>query len=178
MSKLCELLEKLEDTRNPSGKRYTLRSVMQLILAAMLAGNQSLAKIVEWGKKLSKTSLKELGFSKRVPCIATLSNILRRIDLCSLEKIFGSYVLEAMPADEAHIAIDGKVLRNSKNGEVPAIHLLSLFLKESQGVIAQIQLQEGENEISAAYRILEIQAINGMVISGDAAFAQKKFAPQ
>jgi len=54
--------------------------------------------------------------------------------------------------------------------------LLSAFVVNNQRVIKQIKMEEGENEISAAMRLLSDAVIEGGIITGDAIFAQKKSA--
>jgi predicted transposase YbfD/YdcC len=56
------------------------------------------------------------------------------------------------------------------------VHLLSLFLTENEGVINQMAVEPGENEITTALRLLENSAMDGEIITGDAIFSQKKFA--
>ena len=84
--KLWDCLEGSEDPRNASGCRYKLGSIMKLLLVGLLSGRQSLAQIVLWERSLSLGALKLLGFEKSVPCIATLSNLLRRLELKNVEK--------------------------------------------------------------------------------------------
>lgn len=56
------------------------------------------------------------------------------------------------------------------------MHLLSAFTTNHQAVIGQLKMEKGENEITAALRLLEKLNLEGAVITGDAIFAQKKSA--
>src|SRR5688572_12766102 len=111
--KLWDCLDEIKDPRNASGRRYMLGSIMKLLLAGLLSGRQSLAQMVLWGRSLSRGTLKLLGFEKNVPCIATLSNLLRRIEIENVEKQLSIYTFKGqalLPAG-THLAIDGKTLR-------------------------------------------------------------------
>lgn len=127
--KLWDCLEKIEDPRNASGCRYRLGSIMKLLLAGLLSGCQSLAQIVLWGKSLSRGVLKLLGFEKSMPCIATLSNLLRRLEVQKVEKELSSYTFkgQALLPEGTHLALDGKTLRATHEEGVPLVHLLSVF---------------------------------------------------
>jgi hypothetical protein len=60
-------LQKLEDPRNASGRRHGLMAVMSLMIAT-------------WGISLPKKAKESLGFLKKTPYAATLSNLLRKMD--------------------------------------------------------------------------------------------------
>jgi len=176
--KLWNCLDEIKDPRNASGRRYALGSIMKLLLAGLLSGRQSLAQIVLWGRSLSQGTLKLLGFEKTVPCIATLSNLLKRIEIENVEKQLSSYTLkgQALLRAGTHLAIDGKTLRATHEEGVPLVHLLSVFAVNLQGVIGQVRMETGENEIKAGLRLLAELPLEGTIITGDAIFTQKKFA--
>lgn len=177
--KLWECFERIEDPREASGRRYELVSVMKLLLAGLLSGRKSLAQIVLWGRSLPTKALESLGFKAKVPCVATLSNLLRRMDPQKVETALSTYTLCGKPLLEpgTHVALDGKTLRASHQEGVPLVHLLSVFVTRTQGVVGQTKVEKGENEITAALRLLENLPIEGAVVTGDAIFAQKKCVP-
>jgi hypothetical protein len=84
--------------------------------------------------------------------------------------------ISAYLSSNNHIAIDGKSLRGTSQDTVPAVHLLSAFVVKNQCVINQVKMNEGENEITAALRLIKDTTVEGGIISGDAIFAQKKSA--
>ena len=175
---LLECFEKIEDPRDASGRRYPLVSIMKMLIGGLLSGRKSLAQIVLWCRSLSPKMLDSLGFKKNVPCVATLSNILRRIPAEQVESVLMNYTLKGQPllAPGSHLALDGKTLRGSQQEGVPLVHLLSVFVTNIQGVLGQVKMAEGENEITSALRLLEKLPIEGCVITGDAIFTQKKSA--
>jgi hypothetical protein len=74
-----------------------------------------------------------------------------------------------------HLALDGKVLRGSKHGDYPGILVLSAFLTELDGVIAQekVPFKKG-NEATLALRLLDQVSLKGRLVTGDAALTQRK----
>jgi 16S rRNA A1518/A1519 N6-dimethyltransferase RsmA/KsgA/DIM1 with predicted DNA glycosylase/AP lyase activity len=52
-------------------------------------------------------------------------------------------------------------LKKSAQDTVPALHLLSLFLTKAEGVISQIRMGKGDNEITTALRLIEMTDIEG-----------------
>src|SRR3982751_416962 len=66
---LWEALGDIPDRRGAKGRRYPLRSVLTLSLAAMLAGGNDLCSIFRWGRRLPPEALYLLGL-KRAPCHA------------------------------------------------------------------------------------------------------------
>lgn len=176
--RLWAIYEGMEDPRNASGRRYGFGSILKLITAGLMCGRKSLAQIVLWGRSLSPKALNSLGFKGRVPCVATLSNLLRRIDVNHVESTLALYALGAHPLLEVGtpVALDGKTLRATHQEGVPLVHLLSVFVSNTKAVMGQIKMNPGENEITAAIRLLETLTLKGLIITGDAIFAQKKSA--
>jgi hypothetical protein len=72
------------------------------------------------------------------------------------------------------VALDGKTLRGTHQEGVPLVPLLSIFVTRTQGVVGQTKMEKGENEITAALRLLENFPLEGTIVTGDAIFAQKK----
>ena len=131
---LVEILSEIPDFRKAKGKRHPLSAILSLACAAMMCGYQSYGAIAEWGRNYDRRFIKALGFThKKTPCVGTLHNVFRNIDMKFLELKLGiwaesimSYSLsqeqEEAVADEAvadeavadeAVAVDGKTLRGS-----------------------------------------------------------------
>jgi hypothetical protein len=76
--------------------------------------------------------------------------------------------LTGMP--EGVIASDGKTVRRSgnKRSGKAAIHLVSAFAACQRLVLGQVKVAEKSNEIIAIPKLLEMLAVDGVVISIDA----------
>ena len=79
------------------------------------------------GRSLNKRQRLALGFTKGLtPCHATLTETLRAIEGRALAQALGAMCF-AEGEDQRHIAIDGKTMRASKDGDGHATHVLSAF---------------------------------------------------
>lgn len=174
--KLWDLLVNLTDNRDRYGKIYSLASIISLMLTGYICGCNSTISVARFGRNLSPFRRKKLGFHKTMPCHATLGNVLKSVDMNEVENVFGTFVIGVLGIKEGHVAhMDGKRLRGSKLiGKEPGTHLLSLFSKELSGVINQVKMKSGENEIGAANDLLQKTSLKGLTITGDAIFTQKE----
>jgi hypothetical protein len=63
---ITNFLGSVKDYRKPQGKRYSLPSVLRLVLAGLLCGTNNLATIHRWAKTLGKKALIDLDFYKGI----------------------------------------------------------------------------------------------------------------
>lgn len=172
---LMELLGALDDPRSPKGKRHPLTALLALALVAMLAGQSSYEAIVQYGQERGWPFLQLLGFTRRRGlCKATYSRVFRRIDVAAFEAAVSRWILARVKSTDAgHLAIDGKTLRGSCEGQAPGVHLVSAYAPEVQAVIAQLRVDAKTNEHKAALEMLGILPLKGRVVTGDAMFTHR-----
>ena len=124
---LKKVLERIPDPRGRQGRDYRLWSILGLILVSMLCGRRGMKAAFLLGRSLTRVQKRQLGFMRgHTPCHATLTETLRILDAQAVADILGAVVL-ADNSDDRHIAIDGKTLRASKDGDGRAEHVLSAF---------------------------------------------------
>ena len=80
------------------------------------------------------------------------------------------------PLQGQGISMDGKTLRGSKDGEKPAVHLLSAHVHGSGTVISQVKVESKTNEIKCVEPLFEGLNIEGAVVTADALLTQRKIA--
>jgi hypothetical protein len=171
---LTEILAEIPDPREAAGRRYTLASVLNLMTVAMLAGMRSLQAISQFARDHGTSLTHALGFtSAKSPCKATLSNVLRRLDVAAFEAALTRWILARHPDFDDQICLDGKTLKGSKNDSLPGVHLLAAYAPRVAAVVAQIQVDRKTNEHKAALKLLGILPLSGKVVTGDAMFCQK-----
>jgi DDE_Tnp_1-associated len=173
---LWEVLEGVPDRRAASGRRHPLPAILAIAIAAMLAGRTSLAAIARWGRQLDREALRALGITRpRAPCHSTYHYVFRDLDVAALEAGLAAWVRGAAgaTAELNHVALDGKRLRGSRTAEGPGAHLLAAFCRSLQGVIGELRVPPGGNEITAALTLLKGLALEGLLVTGDAEFAQR-----
>ena len=175
---LAERLDRLADPRFNRGKRHAMGAILKMTALAILCGMRSLHGIAQFGRQLSLAMRQELGFTRsKTPCKSTLSVVLRKIDLNALQDELGAWA-QAMADGDEHVAIDGKCLRGSADGESAAVHLLSLYAVRSGITLAQSPVGDKTNEHKAALELLRRTPLKGKVVSGDAMFTHRDFCQE
>jgi hypothetical protein len=172
---LMELLIGIQDPRGAKGKRHPLPALLALAVVAMLAGMTSYEGIVQYGRERGGAFLYLLGFTrKRGLCKATYSRVFRRIDVADFESRVAQWIQRRLGLDDApHIAIDGKTVRGSRDGERPGIHLVSAYAPDVKAVVGQLRVDAKTNEHKAALELLGVLPVQGKVVSGDAMFTHR-----
>lgn len=171
---LMELLEGIHDPRGDRGKRHPLSALLALAVVAMLSGMTSYQAICEYGRERGDF-LYLLGFTrKRGLCKATYSRVFRKIDVADFEARVAQWIRSRLGPDDAnHLALDGKSARGSRDGEMPAVHLVSAYAPDVKAVLGQLRVDVKTNEHKAALELLGVLPIKGKIVSGDAIFTQR-----
>ena len=171
--KLKEILQKVPDPRGKQGQDYTLWSILSLVIVGLLCGRRGLKAAFLLGRAMTARQRNALGFMNgTTPCHATLTETMRAIDARALADILGALDLTA-GNDARHIAIDGKTMRASKDGEGKAVHVLSAFCGGLQKVLGHAASRGKGREIPDALKLLEQFDLTGKIVTGDAMFCQK-----
>jgi predicted transposase YbfD/YdcC len=77
------------------------------------------------------------------------------------------------------VTLDGKTLRGTiPKGKNKGVHLLAAYLPQEGIVLMQVAVDNKENEITAAPRILAELDLKGRIVCGDAMFTQRKLSIQ
>jgi hypothetical protein len=173
LTTLWDCLGQIPDPRNASGRRFSLQSILALIIAGLLCGKLSLRAIARWGRRLAQEDLKLIGISRdKSPSQSSMHYLLTRIDVTAMEKSLGAWIQSLSQEKNLHIAIDGKTLKGSASEEYKALHLLAAYCTNISGVLSQIGLDSKEGEITGAKKILSEIPVCENIISGDAIFCQ------
>jgi hypothetical protein len=173
---LLERFAEMKDPRDPRGRQYPLPALLGLSLVAILAGHTTLAAIAQFGRLRGHRLGHALGFRNgHMPCANTLSYLFRDLDADHLDRIIGDWLSERCGAGWTHIAIDGKRLCGSRDGDVPGVHLLAAYAPQAAVVIAQMHVHANTNEHKAALRLLDVLPLEGVVVTGDAMFTHADF---
>lgn len=174
---LWDCLGRVRDHRSRQGRRYELQSLLGLAVGAALGGCSSLYAIAQWARQVrEKGLLHQFGIERKTtPCHATFHYVFTGLNVKSLERALVRWVKSVLGEEElGHVAIDGKELRGSKHGEYPGLRLIAAYCEKLKGVVAELKLPEGTNEIGAAYKLLKKIPLEGTVVTGDAIYAQKR----
>ena len=169
---LVERLAELTDPRDRRGRQYPMVGLLTLCLIAVLAGHTSPEAIAQFGRLRQKRLGHALGFKNgKMPCANTIAALLRKLDADHLDRIIAAWLTDRHGDGWEHIALDGKRLCGSRDGEVPGTHLLAAYAPQASAVIAQMTVEATTNEHKAALRLLEVlPPLGGTVVTADAIF--------
>lgn len=171
----------LHDPRMARGKRYSLGLVFTLIISAKLCGEDTPVAIADWAKNRASEIIRELNLTyQHMPHHSTYRRILEIVDDAELEKR-GCEFLKRLQKDKPGevIAVDGKAIRGTRaKEEERGEHMLAAYLPEQDLVVAQVAVEDKENEIVGAPKLLEAIDLHGKIITADAMHTQKGLSRQ
>ncbi len=180
---LLSYLAKLKDTRKARGIRYSLVTILLLIILAKLCGEDTPYGIAEWAQLRSEWLIELLHLKhKRLPHHSTYRRILAEVvDSAALDKTIGDY-LEQLPREKQDvvISIDGKTVRGTITAEDPfGLHLLAAYFPNEGIVLMQMEVEKDkENEIVVASKLLKTLDLRQKIVVGDAIQTQRNLSAQ
>jgi hypothetical protein len=175
---LFEILRGIPDPRKRRGVRHKIQSILAIGICATLAGARNLTAMAEWAAEQSRETLKRLGSKYgRPPSERTLRRVLGDIAVEQVDRRTGAWVAEQRRIlTGTGLALDGKTVRGSADGDQPALHLLSAVVHGSGTVVAQVPVDRKTNEITQVEPLLADLDIEGAVVTADALLTQREIA--
>jgi len=174
---LFELFAGVVDFRKRRGLRHRIQFILAATVCAVLAGSRSFTAIAEWMADQSRETLKQLGSKYGRPASErTLRRVLGKMDVADLDQRIGRWMARHGTFAGQGLALDGKTVRGSAEGETPPVHLVSAVLHREGLVVAQHRVPDKTNEITSVEPVLAGLDIEGAVVTGDAMFTQTKIA--
>jgi len=161
-------------TRN---KLHSLHDILIIVLSAVLSGIEDWVGMETFAREREPWLRGFLELPNGIPSHDTLSDVMGRIDPVAFRAAFTAWATDALPdlAGE-QVCVDGKTVRGSREGENPAVHLVSAFAGRARWVLAQQAVAEKSNEITAIPDLLSLLDLEGAVVSSDAMGCQKAIA--
>jgi predicted transposase YbfD/YdcC len=176
---LAEIFTQMIDHRKPKGVRYPLPPLLILLSVAKLCAQDTPSAITEWVQHRGALLQEKLGVQwKRMPSLSTWQRLIgANLDATALDEKVGDYFQDLSVGERQSLNLDGKVVCGTRAKETgKQLHLLALQESATNAVVAQTELLDGENEISAAHRLLEAAPLEAKIVTGDAIFAQQELA--
>jgi predicted transposase YbfD/YdcC len=174
--------EKLTDKRKARGKRYGLALILLLFVLAKLCGEDRPSGVAQWLSERASSLIAMLDLSsRRLPSHNTFRRALQRaVNLGQLQKAVRRFLSQGSASGcSMLVAMDGKTLRGSFTPERGrAVQLLAAYLPQEGVVLMQVAVADGENELSAAPRLLRCLDLRGKVLIADALFTQRELSVQ
>lgn len=173
-----DVFGQLDDPRIDRKKLHPMPEILLLTLCAVICGAESWDDIETFGQAKLEFLRRYLPYVYGIPSDDTLRRFFRAIDPTQFQRLFIEWIrawLHPEVADKV-VAIDGKTLRSSRDGEQLPIHLVSAFASEAGIVLGQMKTHEKSNEITAIPELLEWLDVRGAIVTIDAMGCQKAIA--
>lgn len=132
--------------------------------------------MAEFGKAKLQFLQQFLPFERGIPSHDTFGSVFSNIESKKFSEIFITWIKYLQSEIPNLVAIDGKTLRRSMNGEIPPIHIISSWASEQNLVLGQTKTGDKSNEIIAIPELLEQLVIKKALVTIDAIGCQKKIA--
>ena len=173
-------LGSLGDPRAKRGLRHSQRSLIAIILCAVISGAQGPTAIGEWVKRLPPAMLRRLRCRRTAdghyepPSEPTIRRLLQAVDIEQLERQLGDWLHTQGIADEP-VALDGKALRGSQEEGRPR-QLVAALGHTSGVVLNQVEVASKASEQQAVKPLLDPLPLAGRVVTADALHTQRETA--
>jgi predicted transposase YbfD/YdcC len=175
-------LEGLKDKRKPKGKRYSLATILVGIFLAKLCGEDKPSGIAEWVALRETWIAQVLGLKRKsMPSHHTYRRALAdNVDAQEFEAVARKYHQHCGKAGyQVVVAMDGKILRDTIDLEaINGLCLLAVYLPSEGIALAQIAIEDKQNEVSAAPLLLGWIDLRNKVVIGDALHTQRQISIQ
>lgn len=181
---VSEAFADLADPRIERTRLHSLHDILVIALCAMICGAEGWDDFVEFAHAKREWLSARLRLENGIPCADTFRRVFARLDPQAFTAGFlrwtQAVVSESQASSLPVIAVDGKTLRHSFDtaSEQKAVHIVSAWASESRLVLAQTQVSEKSNEITAVPVLLAMLDLAGCVVTADAMSCQKTIATQ
>jgi predicted transposase YbfD/YdcC len=101
---------------------------------------------------------------------------LQAVDADEFDGRIGKWLVSKQILSGTALAMDGKTLRGSNDGEQLPVHLLSAVIHKEGIVVAQQRVDEKTNEITHVEPLFDELNIEDTVVTADALLTQRKIA--
>jgi predicted transposase YbfD/YdcC len=167
----------LEDPRSQRNRLYTMSEILLVTLCAAICGADGWQDVEDYGKLKIDYLREYLPYKNGIPSDDTFRRFFRSIKPESFQELFRDWVKSLISTlKQKVIAIDGKSLRHSFDGQGNMLHMISAYATEARLVLAQEKVSEKSNEITAIPKLLEWLDIRGSIVTIDAMGCQYKIA--
>ena len=168
--RLCSLFEclgEMPECRKSQGKRYPLRTILAVVVAALLSQEQ--LEAVEAFFSPSKRRF-------TAPAVTTFHNNLAALPPETLDDAIGLWISQKAGADTP-LAMDGKDLRSTSKQTQEGRRMMVAADEHTIGmVLRQVEVDAKCNEIPAVRELSNTIDVSGRVITMDATHAQHEIA--
>ncbi|MBL8471986.1 MAG: ISAs1 family transposase [Rhodocyclaceae bacterium] len=174
---LVEALHNIQDPRRPSnGTRHNFVEMLVIAVCAMLSDCDNIEDIGDWAVDKESWLRQFLVLKNGIPSEETFLRLFRALDPKQFETAYRRWVGALVPVLRGAVAIDGKTLRGSRDGEVGPVHIVTAFATQSGIALGQEKVAAKSNEITAIPELLDALYVKGCIVTIDAMGCQTAIA--
>src|SRR5215510_9245672 len=183
LTELLEHLQAVPDQRKRRGVRYPLAVLLAIAVLAKLCGQSQVHALADWAHERAAELAAVFALKRaRMPHPTTWTRVLGQAVAANaleaaLQPLLVAPSAEVPARASRQIALDGKTLR----GTIPAdatsgVHLVSAYQVDEGVALLQLQVQAKANELVVAPQLLAQLDLQGVLVTGDAMFAQRSLS--
>jgi len=173
---LDEAFTGLSDPRTGPAQRHDLREMILMALCAVLCGADTWVDVAEWAEDNESWLRRYLVLAHGTPSHDTFGRVFRILDAAVFERCFRSWIAGLVGIIDGVIALDGKTVCGSRDGENTALHMVSAFATSSGLCLGQEGTRGKGNEIAAIKALLDTLTLKGCIVTIDAIGCQTEIA--
>ena len=167
----------IKDFRQEWKIKHSLLEVIFIAVIATIANANTWIEIGTFAQIKKDWFKKYMPLENGVPSHDTFQRIFENIDPKSFNKAFVNWTNKLSDQTEGRVvAIDGKTVRRSFDGEKNPIHLVNAWVDENDMILGQIKTDSKSNEITAIPELLDLLFLEKSIVTIDAMGTQKKIA--
>lgn len=174
---LIEHFSKIEDPRIIKKCDHLLIDILVIAVCASICRfDESWEAVEEFANEREDWFKKFLKLPNGIPSHDTFRRVFLLLSPESLHSCFQEWANSLRtPSLSDTVAIDGKTLAGSKDGEIRkrGIHVVSAWSSMNKLVLGQLKVDEKSNEITAIPKLLELLDLKGCTVTIDAMGTQK-----
>jgi len=166
----------IEDPRKNINVKHDFIDILFLTVSAVISGAEGWQDIEDFGHDALDWLRLHRPFENGIPVDDTIARVIRVISPKQFNQAFINWVNEVRQDNgKEQIAIDGKTLRHSFDGEKHnALHSITAWSKSNGLILAQARSEGKKNENTSVLDMLDTLNVSGAIVSADAMNTQKK----
>lgn len=171
---LVDVFADLPDPRREHGRRHHLTDILVLAVCGMISGADTWEQMAEYGRRKKAFFARFLTLPNGIPSHDTFYAAFTKLDPAAFSTAFGRWMASACDGTGLiPVAVDGKSGRRAKrNTATGCLHLVSAWATANRLTLGQVSVPDGSNETAAIPELLAAMALNGAIVTIDAAGCQ------